>query len=161
MPIRVGIIGLSAQQGACTSSAHIGPLRANLSAECTVTALATSSPASAAAAAKQWGLPANKAYSSAEAIANDPDVDLVVVGVKLPVHKELALPALKAGKDVFVEWPLAIGQEDIEELVQAAKEGGGRTVMGLQARCSPVIQKVYYIGADPFVRHSQVTYFPG
>jgi predicted dehydrogenase len=59
-----------------------------------------------------------------------------------------------------VEWPLANGQADIEERVQAAKEGGGRTVMGLQARCSPVIQKVYYIGAA-FVHHSQVTYFPG
>jgi predicted dehydrogenase len=110
MPIRVGIIGLSAQQDACTSSAHIGPLRANLSPEYTVTAVATSSPASAAAAAKQWGLPASKAYSSAEAIAHDPDVDLVVVGVKLPVHKELALPALKAGKDSLWNGPLQMGK---------------------------------------------------
>jgi predicted dehydrogenase len=111
MPIRVGIIGLSAQQDAWTSSAYIGSLRANLSAGYTVTALATSSPASAAAAAKQCGLPANKAYSSAEAIANDPDVDLVVVGVKLPVHKELALPALKAGKDSLWNGPLQMGKQ--------------------------------------------------
>jgi predicted dehydrogenase len=141
MPIRVGIIGLSADEDAWTSLSHIVPLRNNLSSEYTVTALATSSSKTAAAAAAKWGLPANKAYSSAQEIAQDPDVDLVVVGVKLPLHKELALPALRAGKDVFVEWPLANGEADIEELVQAAKEGGGRTVMGLQARTSPVIQK--------------------
>ena len=68
-------------------------------------------------------------------------MDLVVVSVKLPLHRDVALPALRAGKDVFVEWPLAIGDE-IEELLLAAKEGGGRTVVGLQARCSPVILKV-------------------
>lgn len=42
---------------------------------------------------------------------------------------------------MFVEWPLAIGDE-IEELLLAAEGGGGRTVVGLQARCSPVILKV-------------------
>ncbi|KIN08695.1 hypothetical protein OIDMADRAFT_107150, partial [Oidiodendron maius Zn] len=75
---------------------------------------------------------------SAEAIAQDPDVELVIVGAKLPLHKEFALPALKAGKDVFIGWPLAIGEAEIGELVQAAKEGGGHTIIGLQARTSPV-----------------------
>lgn len=65
-------------------------------------------------------MPKAKAYSSAEYIAKDPDVDLVVISVKLPFHRDLALPALKAGKDVFVEWPLAIG-EGIDQVVQAAR----------------------------------------
>lgn len=144
MPIRLGVIGLSADPISWTSTAHIAPLQGNLSSKYKVTALSTSSPETAALAAEKWGLPKDKAYSSAEDIAKDPDVDLVVVGVKLPFHRDLALPALRAGKDVFVEWPLAIGDE-IDELVQAAKVGGGRTVMGLQARTSPVIQKVCYI----------------
>lgn len=147
MPIRVGIIGLSADPNAWTSAAHIAPLRGNLSSKYTVTALSTSSPETAAAAAEKWGLPKAKAYSSAEDIAKDPDVDLVVIGVKLPFHKDLALPALKAGKDVFVEWPLAF-RDEIDELVQVAKVGGGRTVMGLQARTSPVIQKVCHISTN-------------
>lgn len=42
---------------------------------------------------------------------------------------------------MFVEWPLAIGDE-IEELLLAAEGGGGQAVVGLQARCSPVILKV-------------------
>jgi predicted dehydrogenase len=87
-------------------------------------------------------LPSEKGYSSAADIAADPDIDLVVVGVKVPLHKELVLPALMAGKDVFVEWPLANGAAEARELVNAAKEGGCRTIVGLQARCSPVILKV-------------------
>ncbi len=144
MPIRVGIIGLSASSGAWTSAAHVIPLQTipSLSSKFTVVALATSTPTSAAAASEKWGIPSDKAYSSADDIASDPDVDLVVVGVKVPFHKELALPALKAGKDVFVEWPLAKNEEDVQQLLEAAKEGGGRTIVGLQSRCSPVILKV-------------------
>lgn len=144
MAIRIGIIGLSASPSAWTSKAHIEPLRAQpaLSSKYTLTALATSSAATAALAAKKWGLPLDKAYSTPEAIAADPDVDLVVVGVKLPLHRELVLPALRAGKDVFVEWPLANGAAEIEELVRAAKDGKGRNIVGLQARCSSTILKV-------------------
>lgn len=144
MPIKLGIIGLSTSASSWIGAAHIVPLlnHPNLSGKYTLTALATSTPTSAAAAAEKWGLPSEKAYSSAADIATDPDVDLVVVGVKVPMHKELTLPALKAGKDVFVEWPLAKGAEEAQELVDAAKEGGGRTIVGLQARCSPAILKV-------------------
>ena len=61
--------------------------------------------------------------------------------MKVPLHNELALPALMAGKDVFVEFPLANGAEEAQELVNAAKEGRCRTIVGLQAICSPVILK--------------------
>jgi len=144
MPIKVGIIGLSTNPYSWISAAHILPLRnvPSLSSKYTVTALATSSSTTAAAAAEKWDLPSEKAYSTAADIAADPDVDLVVVGVKAPLHKELTLPALKAGKDVFVEWPLASREKEVQELVKAAKEGGSRTIVGLQLRCSPVILKV-------------------
>jgi predicted dehydrogenase len=144
MPIKLGIIGLSTNANSWISASHIVPLRAhqNLSAKYTVVALATSTQTTAAAAAKKWGLPSEKGYSSAAYIAADPDIDLVVVGVKVPLHKELSLPALMAGKDVFVEWPQANGATEAQELVNAAREGGCRTVVGLQARCSLVILKV-------------------
>jgi predicted dehydrogenase len=110
MTIRVGIIGLSADSTAWVSRAHITPLQRHpLSSKYTLTAVAASSPETAADSARKWGLPPDKAYSWPEAIASDPDVDLVVVGVNLPMHRELVLPALRARKDVLVEWPLANG----------------------------------------------------
>ncbi len=84
MTIRLGIIGLSADQMAWATNAHIVPLKsAALSESYTVVALATSSPESAKKAAKFHGIPEDKAYSNPEDIANDPDVDMVVVSVKV------------------------------------------------------------------------------
>lgn len=141
--VRVGIIGLSASDVAWVSRSHGMALqKAPLSAKYQLTAIATASAESAAASAARWGIPPEKAYTKAEDIAADPDVDLVVVGVKLPLHYDLTLPALKAGKDVFVEWPLATDMNQVKELQAAAKRGGGRVIVGLQARASPSILKV-------------------
>ena len=84
MAIRLGIIGLSADKSAWATIAHAVPLKAYpLSDKYTITALATSSPASAKAAAQSHAVPEEKAYSTPEDIANDPDVDMVVVSVKV------------------------------------------------------------------------------
>lgn len=141
--IRVGIIGLSASDVAWVARSHGKALqKAPLATRYQLTAIATTSAESAAASAARWGLSPEKAYTNAKDIAADPDVDLVVIGVKLPLHYELALPALKAGKDIFMEWPLATNMNQVKELQAAAKRGGGRTIVGLQARASPSILMV-------------------
>ncbi|KAL8685008.1 MAG: hypothetical protein Q9218_008023, partial [Villophora microphyllina] len=150
MPTRVGIIGLSADQTAWATLAHVSALKSPspLSKDFQLTALATSSPESAKAAAKAHGLPESKAYSNAEDIAKDPDVDLVVVSVKVPMHKQLTLPALHAKKDVFVEWPLGNGLAEAEEMAKLAKKQGVRNFVGLQARMQPAMVKAREIVAS-------------
>ncbi|KAK4504461.1 hypothetical protein PRZ48_005377 [Zasmidium cellare] len=160
MAIRVGIIGLSATEGTWAASAHANPLKSPpLSDKYALAAVSTSSAATASKSAERWGIAPAKAYSGAEDIAKDLDLDLVVVAVKLPHHRDLALPLLKAGKDVFVEWPLATNLEQVDELVKAAKEGGGKTFVGLQARTSPAILKAKEIidsGALGKIRSSTI-----
>ena len=58
-----------------------------------------------------------------------------------PLHKQLALPALHAKKSVFIEWPLANGRQEAEELAALAKKQGVKSAVGLQARFLPSIQK--------------------
>ena len=58
------------------------------------------------------------------------------------MHRELTLPALKAKKDVFVEWPLGRTLAEAEEMAALAKSMGVRTMVGLQARQGPSIRKV-------------------
>jgi len=59
----------------------------------------------------------------AELIAR-PDVDAVVVATPVSTHYELGLAALKAGKDVLIEKPLAATGAEAEMLVEvAAREG--------------------------------------
>ncbi len=59
--------------------------------------------------------------SYAEVLAN-PDIDAVALATPVATHHPLALAALKAGKHVLVEKPLASRYADAEELVSAAAE---------------------------------------
>ncbi|KAL9128404.1 MAG: hypothetical protein Q9175_007533, partial [Cornicularia normoerica] len=142
MTINLGIIGLSASPTAWATRAHVAPLKSPaLSLHYNIIALATSSPTSAKAAAGAHKIDPAKAYSSPEEIANDKDVDMAVVSVKVPLHKQLALPALHAKKDIFVEWPLAANTAQAIELAELAKKQGVRNIVGLQGLQAPVIQK--------------------
>ena len=83
-PIGVGIIGLSTDPSAWATAAHVFPLKsASLNEKFKLVAVGTSSPETAKKAAEAYGVPADKAYSSAEDMANDKDVDMVVVSVKV------------------------------------------------------------------------------
>lgn len=131
-PIGVGIVGLSAT-GGWAAGAHLPALSAVDGIE--LRALAASSEASAQAAGTAYGVPA---YTSVEQLASDENVDLVVVAVKVPQHRELVLPVLKTGVPVLSEWPLAIDLREAEEMERAA--GTTRTFVGLQGRSSPTLR---------------------
>ncbi|KAH7071708.1 hypothetical protein FB567DRAFT_538673 [Paraphoma chrysanthemicola] len=135
---RIGLIGLSAK-GSWASGSHLGYFQNTKLYK--ITALQNSSKASAEAAAKEYKLDEVATYDSPEAIASDPNVDIVAVSVNVPQHYKLIKPALEAGKDIFVEWPLARNLSEAEELVQLAKAKGVRTLVGLQARQNPAIVK--------------------
>jgi predicted dehydrogenase len=140
-PIRVGIVGLSSKPGAWATLAHLPRLAASPNFE--IVALMNSSLASTEAAIKAHNLPATtKAYDSPEKLAQDPDVDLFVVSTRVDTHYNLAKPALQAGKNIYVEWPLCATTQDAEELVALAKEKNVRTIVGFQGRVSPSILKV-------------------
>ena len=75
----------------------------------------------AAAAAGQYGIP--RAYSVAEMLA-DPDVDLVVILTPPQAHVEVILAAIRAGKHVYSEKPLAIERADGADVLREAAERG-------------------------------------
>ncbi|KAH7104849.1 NAD-binding Rossmann fold oxidoreductase [Auriculariales sp. MPI-PUGE-AT-0066] len=140
-PIRIGFVGLSAS-GGWASMALAPPLfQAPLNEKYKLVAVSTSNAASAEASAKLYSERAGgavKGYHDAADLAADSNVDLVAVGVKVPQHKAALLPALKAGKAVFSEWPLARNVEEAKELVKLAKDKGVKTIVGLQGWQSPV-----------------------
>jgi predicted dehydrogenase len=53
-------------------------------------------------------------------LLEDPDLDAVVIATPVPTHAPLAKLALEAGKDVFVEKPLAVSAADANELAALA-----------------------------------------
>jgi len=142
-PIGVGIVGLSASAG-WAARAHVPALAAVEGLE--LRALAASSAASARAASEVFGVPG--AANAAELAARD-DVDLVVVAVKVPHHRELVLAALEAGKAVLCEWPLAVDLAEAEELARAAR--GTRTFVGLQGRTTPTFRHLADLVSEGYV----------
>ncbi|MFR9806075.1 Gfo/Idh/MocA family protein [Pseudonocardia sp. RS010] len=134
--IGVGIVGLSAARG-WAARAHLPALRAQPE-RFAVRASCASSPESGRAGAEAHGVPV--ACADAAELAARPDVDLVVVTVKVPHHEELVGAALAEGKAVLCEWPLGNGTVEAERMTIAAQ--GVPAFVGLQARSAPAVGQV-------------------
>jgi len=65
--------------------------------------------------------------SDLDEVLADPEVEAVSIATAVPTHARLALRALRAGKHVFVEKPLAMSGAEAREVVAAA-EGAGLTL---------------------------------
>lgn len=66
-----------------------------------------------------------RATTNPLAVIADPALDAIFIATPHSSHARLALEALRAGKAVFVEKPLAITREELAELEEALAEGGG------------------------------------
>lgn len=64
------------------------------------------------------------AYDSREALLADPEIDIVLVAVPNDLHREFAIEALRAGKNVLCEKPVTIESWELEEIMKVADETG-------------------------------------
>ncbi len=67
------------------------------------------------------------------------DVDLIVLATHTNLRGQLIIPALKAGKPVYVEKPLASTQEEMIEIVRAVRSTRVPVCVGHNKRSSPAI----------------------
>ena len=86
----------------------------------TIAAVGSRSQDSADAFASEFGIP--NAHPSYEALAADPDVDVIYVSTPHPFHAENATLALNGGKHVLVEKPFTINQAEAKRVVDLAAE---------------------------------------
>jgi predicted dehydrogenase len=78
------------------------------------------------------------AAGSPDEILADPETVAVAIATRHASHAELAAKALRAGKTVFVEKPLAITEEELASVVQAQAESQGRLLVGFNRRFAPL-----------------------
>ena len=64
------------------------------------------------------------AHATNEALVDDPAVDAVIVTTPPFLHHSVALAALRAGKHVLCEKPLAVSLREADELIDAARARG-------------------------------------
>ena len=77
-----------------------------------------------------------------EALLGDPDIHAVAIAAPAAQHYELAKASLEAGKDVYVEKPLALRVEEGQELVELARAGGRILMVGHILQYHPAVLKL-------------------
>jgi predicted dehydrogenase len=130
--LRLGIIGANLRSN-WASKSHFPALLA--SADWDVTAVCTTKRDTAEEARAHFG--AKTAFDDYRGMVASPDIDAVLVAVRVPSHYEPTRAALEAGKHVYTEWPLGRTTAEAEELAALAHAKGVRTATGLQARLAP------------------------
>jgi polar amino acid transport system substrate-binding protein len=101
--------------------------------------IATASGISAHDVGKRFGFA--YAVSGAEEVLDDANVNLVVVGTRHDTHAELARAALERNKHVFVEKPLALDDEQLDAVLEAAGSSPAKLMVGFNRRFSPLAQR--------------------
>lgn len=73
-------------------------------------------------------------YSDPKDLINDPNVDCIVITSPTAAHAEATIPALRSGKKVYLDKPIAHTLEDSLAIREAEKEAGNPMIMGFTRR---------------------------
>lgn len=94
---------------------------------------------SAGLAADRAGI---RASSDIQAVLDDPAIDTVFIATRHDSHASLAIQALRAGKATYVEKPLALSDDELDELIKAVAEIAAADVpiltVGFNRRFAPI-----------------------
>jgi scyllo-inositol 2-dehydrogenase (NADP+) len=82
--------------------------------------ISTTNPASIAIAQESY--PNTQIVADAQAILDDPSIDLVIIGTPNEVHAKWAKAALLRGKHVIVDKPFTVTTAEADELIEVAKQ---------------------------------------
>ena len=102
--------------------------------------LSSSSGLSGTLLAKKFDVP----YSTTnnDDILGDSQVDAVIITTRHNAHARMCIEALRAGKHVFVEKPLALSLTDINEIIEVYEQSNKTLTVGFNRRFSPFVQDI-------------------
>lgn len=138
---KIGIIGA----GNYTSSMVIPCLKR---VRASIKYIASAQGLNAKILAKKAG--AENATSDYKEILKDPDVNLVIITTRHNLHAGMVLEALRAGKSVFVEKPLCLNEDELNEIVDAYNRAPEHVTLtvGFNRRFSPFAAKLKQLAGD-------------
>ncbi len=95
---------------------------------------------SARSFAGRYGIP--HAYGSWQALADDPDVDVVYVATPHSAHHAAALRCVQAGKAVLVEKSFTLNHAQAQDLVDQSRQAGVFVMEAMWTRCLPAVRRL-------------------
>jgi predicted dehydrogenase len=125
-PVRIGVIGC----GAIAQGAHL-PIIQDSESE-TLQAVCDIKPLLAKKVGQRYG--ALKVYTKIDDILNDQEIEAVIIALYHDDHPELAIEALRRGKHVLVEKPMAMKSVDAIRMVKEAKQSNRHLMVGYMWR---------------------------
>ncbi|MEU1410246.1 Gfo/Idh/MocA family protein [Streptomyces sp. NPDC004096] len=105
-----------------------------------IVAVASRTEESAGAFAERFGIP--RAYGRWDALAEDPDVDVVYVATPHSAHRAAAGMCLEAGRNVLCEKAFTLNTREAEELVALAQERGAFLMEAMWMYCNPLVRRL-------------------
>jgi predicted dehydrogenase len=103
-------------------------------------AVASRTREKADAFARKYGI--KKSYSTYQALADDPEVDVIYIGTPHTFHLENAVMCMRAGKAILCEKALTINAREAEEMIRVAREEDVFLMEAMIMRHVPLVKKV-------------------
>lgn len=144
--VRVGIIGGSINNG-WAKGTHI-PAIEHLN-ELELMAVSTSNMKSAIKSADAFKAP--YAFDNSEQLAQESDVDMVVVSINVKEHYNAVKEIVPARKPIYCEWPLGSNTNEALEMQEWVESAKLPNAIGLQSRQSPTINYIKDLLAEGYV----------
>lgn len=129
--VRLGMIGA----GNFAKSVLLPRLKARR--DCELSAVATATGRNATSTGSRFGFAS--ATTDYHQVLNDPEIDAVIIATRHQSHSQIASEAIRAGKAVLVEKPLAIDLAGLEELQRAVEKADGRILVGYNRRYASLV----------------------
>jgi predicted dehydrogenase/threonine dehydrogenase-like Zn-dependent dehydrogenase len=144
LPARAGVVRMALiGAGGFAKGMHLPNLQA-LGKLCHLRAVISRSGHNAAATARRWG--AEYCGTDFQEVLNDPEIDAVIIATRHNLHASMALEALRAGKHVLLEKPLALTALELESITRFFADAGSNPtpilLTGFNRRFSPHVLRI-------------------
>ncbi len=129
----IGVIG-AGNFTASTILPNLSKLNANIKI------IASSKGLTGTIMAKKFKIP--NTTTDENIILNDPEVDTIFITTRHNQHANQVLKGLESNKNIFVEKPLALNEQDLNDITDAYQKSNSILMVGFNRRFSPHIQKI-------------------
>ena len=138
--MRVGIVGCG-----WVAEKHIGFIKHMTNAE--IVAIADENAAARDRISEKYGLESQ--YASQRELLSDSEVDVVHILTPPFSHKSLSLEAVRNGKHVYIEKPIALNYAEVKDIYEAAHKNGIKVCPGYNYLFDPIVSEAIDIVESP------------
>ncbi|MDP4247621.1 MAG: Gfo/Idh/MocA family oxidoreductase, partial [Bacteroidota bacterium] len=141
--LNVALVGLGRYAGILADGLQV-------SRYCRLAGVVTGHPAKAAAWKAKYGLSEKNIYNyeNFDAVAGNPDIDLIYVVLPNALHKEFTVRAAKARKHVICEKPMAVSSRECLEMIEACSKAGVQLAIGYRLHYEPYNLEMRRLGQE-------------